>query len=414
MFALTSAQLRLIDSNFYKTRPIYWSVTDYSNNTTTRFDTRVAAFLFKEKLAHAAMHYHWYEDEMARLRLDVEPESTLPELYRARAYELRDMYSYIRLYYSGGADSHTALLSFVKNNIYIDEIVVTVNIDSSFSDTMLTTSRELTLAALPYLKSIEHLIPNTKVTILRPSVDDYSQWLTPDVSSLTDIQEYDSTDGGAGQFWLGSSWALRKVLASSDIKNSCDLFGGTKARVFVNNVGRWYTYFLDSATHAGHASQTMEDFFVSRHIPTLFLKTAYSLQRYHNAKGTPVDQINKFSSGYGNITNYNIALGREPTPAITQLKMANMYYSHEHWEKQRVAGYTNKLLYDNVINTTEGKLWHKNYSLINEMLISALPNYWRVDRVGNPVPALGLSGLLSKFYCLTDGKTYSSTDANFS
>ena len=51
-----------------------------------------------------------------------EPPGSLEFWYGERARQIRDTYDYIVLWYSGGADSHNALMSFVKNNIFIDEI----------------------------------------------------------------------------------------------------------------------------------------------------------------------------------------------------------------------------------------------------------------------------------------------------
>lgn len=48
----------------------------------------------------------------------------LNELYRQRAQQLRDRYDYLVLYYSGGADSHNVLRTFIDNKIKLDEICV--------------------------------------------------------------------------------------------------------------------------------------------------------------------------------------------------------------------------------------------------------------------------------------------------
>lgn len=46
------------------------------------------------------------------------------ELYKVRAQQLRDSYDYLILNYSGGADSHNILHTFLSNNIKIDHIFV--------------------------------------------------------------------------------------------------------------------------------------------------------------------------------------------------------------------------------------------------------------------------------------------------
>jgi hypothetical protein len=45
-----------------------------------------------------------------------EPSESLAELQRQRALEIRNKYSYVRLWLSGGADSITALNAFLDND----------------------------------------------------------------------------------------------------------------------------------------------------------------------------------------------------------------------------------------------------------------------------------------------------------
>lgn len=49
---------------------------------------------------------------------------TLPQLYHARAQQLRDNYDYVCLLFSGGVDSNQVLHAFIDNNIFIDEILI--------------------------------------------------------------------------------------------------------------------------------------------------------------------------------------------------------------------------------------------------------------------------------------------------
>ena len=56
-----------------------------------------------------------------------EPVASLPDLYRARAQQLRDQYDYLVLWYSGGADCDNILDTFVDNNIRLDEAAGVIN-----------------------------------------------------------------------------------------------------------------------------------------------------------------------------------------------------------------------------------------------------------------------------------------------
>jgi hypothetical protein len=51
-------------------------------------------------------------------------DTTLEDMYKQRALQLRDQYDYLILNYSGGSDSHNILQTFLKNNIKLDMLFV--------------------------------------------------------------------------------------------------------------------------------------------------------------------------------------------------------------------------------------------------------------------------------------------------
>ena len=67
--------------------------------------------------------WHFNRTQLDAQVWDVEPSASLQELYRIRAQQIRDKYDYIRLEFSGGADSTVVLYSFLNNGIFVDEIV---------------------------------------------------------------------------------------------------------------------------------------------------------------------------------------------------------------------------------------------------------------------------------------------------
>ena len=104
----------------------------------------------------------------------VEPQGTLDELYNKRARDLREKYDYLVLSFSGGSDSYNVLMSFVRQGLYIDEIVtnhltkgtekLTVHdINNKYAWNL---NAEHQLQAVPRLKEIEKICPKTKITVL--------------------------------------------------------------------------------------------------------------------------------------------------------------------------------------------------------------------------------------------------------
>lgn len=98
---------------------------------------------------------------------------SLNQLYLMRAQQLRDKYDYITLSFSGGADSHQILKTFLNNNIKLDEILVDWNI--KYVDNILSVSNntdpsnyysEWELCIKPTLEWVRLNHPNVKITLI--------------------------------------------------------------------------------------------------------------------------------------------------------------------------------------------------------------------------------------------------------
>jgi hypothetical protein len=115
-----------------------------------------------------------------------DPAINIHELYRIRAQQLRDRYDYIRLEFSGGGDSTTALYSFVNNGIHIDEVVFRYpktgekNVsDDPFNCKPENTLSEARYAAYPVLNWLTTAAPRTKITTHDYSAVSYTHLTLP-------------------------------------------------------------------------------------------------------------------------------------------------------------------------------------------------------------------------------------------
>lgn len=115
----------------------------------------------------------------------VEPSEDLDTLYDKRARELREKYDYLILSYSGGSDSHQILMSFIKQNLLLDEIIINT-LEKGWKDytvlnpkntSSFNSGAEHYLQTLPRLKEVKHLIPRTKITICDLTDDVYNSLL---------------------------------------------------------------------------------------------------------------------------------------------------------------------------------------------------------------------------------------------
>ena len=388
----------------------YWTVFNHESNQSTQFNFKHDAVVYQKILPHATLYFHWYENEFARLNVTAEPPESHAELCRQRAQELRDTYNYVKLSFSGGSDSLTALHSFVDNNIHLDEIVVVDYFDgSNYVDPMESTGREIKLYALPYLREIANLIPKTKITVINTTPNDADE-LFGDFSN--DPTKYPTFDSLEGQLHFGvESWAISKLAGQSYRENCCMIHGGSKVKLFKNK-NRWYFYFIDSAmSDMNMAADHSEDFFISKNIPTLYLKTVYLLKNFYTSQKFDDTTINEFQDNPQNHPVYNAGMGRNVANGLAAYKTYLASHNALDWKNHSISGWHSHMFFKNVVNTSEGEKWIKNYSQNMQNIISISSNEWNVDKLGNPVPALGRKGHLSKFYCLNDGLAYDSTQA---
>jgi hypothetical protein len=167
-----------------------------------------------------------------------EPELTLDQLYDIRAREIREKYDYVILSYSGGADSNNIVESFIRQNLFIDEIVTTHMTEATKKVTILNKtvrsafnfSAEHQLQAIPRLKDLYNRLPNTKFTLIDMSEKVYY--------SLTKENDVDWILKSKENLAVGQSFRY-DFFQTSDIKYRLDR---GKKTVIVTGVDKPHTY----------------------------------------------------------------------------------------------------------------------------------------------------------------------------
>ena len=136
-----------------------------------RFTEKIEAILEAGKTV-ADIRWSFFDQEFNRIRWDIEPTLSLPDLYALRAQQIRDEYDYVLVMCSGGADSTNTLLSFLENNIMVDEIVAAAplsglnrwdhNVKTQNVENTITETKE---TQLPFLTEISVKYPKIKITL---------------------------------------------------------------------------------------------------------------------------------------------------------------------------------------------------------------------------------------------------------
>jgi hypothetical protein len=381
-------------------RHISWDVLNHETNITQSFSLKIDALVYERTLPHATVYFNWYEDLFKRAAFFEEPSESLAELQRQRAVEIRNKYSYVRLWFSGGADSMTALNSFIDNNVHIDEIILFSKPDTNVSDISKSSNREILMSALPYLELRKDKLVRTKINNVTLTKDDYKTVLCgPD--KLGFIPYLESIDRASFLYGLGNSQLVwKKIITAAEHEDYCDVFGGTKATI-CNKNGDYYFYFIDASLTEMSLGARSEDFFISRSNPKLFIKTAHLIKKYAQLhKLTSQELITMQSkSEYSNV--YNSALGRALAyNSIASIKNDRGDGVFSDKVNHVIKNYKHFLFVENM---SVDKEWHKMFLAHRENLRVMTDKFdwiWNVDQYGVPDPQCGYKGHVSKLYSL--------------
>jgi hypothetical protein len=159
-----------------------------------KFATREEAFadMLVNNRPEAKLEFCFHDVTYSYYNWDIEPDIDLGTLYKMRAQQLRDKYEYLILSFSGGSDSTQILNTFLKNNIFIDEIqthhhakaIESLGEDVVANDPDLQDFLEYKYAAMPQLEMVRKLSPNTKITTLDCSDYTYDDYVNKKFISL--------------------------------------------------------------------------------------------------------------------------------------------------------------------------------------------------------------------------------------
>lgn len=238
----------------------------------------------------SGLHPTWeFHDEVfSRFDWTTEPSEDISDLYTMRCQQIRDRYDHVVLHYSGGSDSHNILSHFVKNNIFIDEILVSVPEQYWEKHTVPDFSREgrdihneWHHVIKPDLAWISANLPHTRITIY-----DHTQ---------------DMLDFKVDQDWIlyaGEHFnpnivsRINRYMAIDrdlyDSKRVGHVYGVDKPQVFCHE-GTWYFAFLDTilsiqsstkSTFDKHDHIMVENFYWSPDMPKILIKQAHMVRRY--------------------------------------------------------------------------------------------------------------------------------------
>ena len=228
------------------------------------FDSKLKAFMYSLKVKEDVA-WNFNNRAFKENNWTVEPTETLDQLYDQRARDLREKYDYIMLSYSGGSDSHNILMSFIRQGLHIDEIVVNTMTKATEKCTVLdpnnknnkNAAAEYQLQTFPRLKEVENLIPNTKITVLDLTDHLFNSLETiGDASWITGKREQINI-AGATRFNYIHFDNIRKNFDKD--KRIALILGIEKPRSYIQD-NKFYILFNDRAANTVTVAEHIRDY----------------------------------------------------------------------------------------------------------------------------------------------------------
>lgn len=347
------------------------------------------------------VEWNFNKDTFNKVDWTQEPPGSLEFWYGERARQIREKYDYIVLWYSGGADSHNALMSFVKNNIFIDEIAQFHNLAGTNGDKQSWLNEEVFATSAPITDQLIQNNPVYKHTKHR--LVDLSELemdvLTKDSNKFDyfyKVGKYLSPNSLARSYMRETIPDYRALINQG--KSVCFIYGAEKPKVDNYN-HQWFVTFEDCLDYAvsprtqmaGQEWEHNELFYWSDSLPQLVVKQAHVIKQFMS-RLTPemVDDVHIASS--------NPAVDQSGTPKFITAGSAKInnyqYYLlyaglhkliYPHWQPEyTVCGKPMSLAYSErdtwMFNSNSPDIGQRyyNYGLLQlrQQVKQKNPDYW--------------------------------------
>lgn len=247
-------------------------------------------------LSRQTVSWHFNNEVFDQYPWDQEPESSLDELYDRRARQIREEYDYVMLSYSGGSDTHNILESFLRQNLFIDEVVTNWSLDASEKYLVFdhneksswNINAEFKLNAVEKLNYIKNKSPNTKITVNDTSRALIDSFLSADDASWVQKKREVLNPNGTNNFNFTYFKSIRETFDRG--RKIALIVGLDKPKIKIND-NQLYLLFIDKIANIISVQDHIEDypnaepvlFYWSPHSCDILAKQAHTMLKYINA-----------------------------------------------------------------------------------------------------------------------------------
>lgn len=251
------------------------------------FDKR-EAMLWASRNGSPDVNFVWHNNVWEGFDRRKFGTTALSELYRQRAQQLRDSYDHLTLYYSGGADSHNILMTFINNKIHLDHVYV--NWPKSIVGTSLYVPNTQDKSASNILSEWDYAIVPTLHWLGQnhPEIEvEIGDW-----AANVNENYYKDDNFLSSPLWWGVGSLPRNLHGSAKARQVLEkgrrvasVFGFDKPHIGTWGDEKWVgMFFHDTAfMTASNTVGSFEPFYWSPNLPELAFEMAYQLYLYFDA-----------------------------------------------------------------------------------------------------------------------------------
>ena len=247
--------------------------------------SEVLECIIKNKDANPDLRLWFHDEEYSKYDWSKEPDVDIQKLYTERAKQLREEYDYLILQFSGGSDSSQILQTFLKNDIFIDEVrsIYPVEVAKAFSKNIQYNDHlndrgfywEFFATCLPQLKQLSEKSPKTKINVVDYSEryineikNDYIIENNKDIFIFTSFSKTSTTQDGS---WWNS---IRNIVTQKSLEDTENLkhkkigviIGADKPKFYIDD-NRLYFNFTSFGRSQPGVQPTLSN---NRYIEELF------------------------------------------------------------------------------------------------------------------------------------------------
>jgi len=259
------------------------------------FDSKILACIHATKI-NKNVQWHFNNEIFSKYLWHIEPTESLDQLYDRRTRSLREKYDYIIVSYSGGADSHNIVESFLRQGLHIDELLINtmsegnskfMPISEENKSSHNAAASEHVLQTIPRLKEIQNRSPSTKINVV-----DLTSFLFSFFNSHGDASWIESKREGLNPLNV----TRYNYLYFSEVRKKFDkdkkiaiIVGVEKPRTFIHSSdNNFYIRFNDRAANVAsvndfvkeYPNSTVEYFYWSPDATDIICKQSHVIKRW--------------------------------------------------------------------------------------------------------------------------------------